>query len=524
MSVHVDRLIDALSSPAIYPHAPESVEIIQTHISVIFLAGSFVYKVKKPVDFGFLDFTTLEKRTHFCNREVVLNSRFSEGIYLDVVSIHEDADGINLEGRGERIEAAVLMNRIPQDRVLLNMLEEDRVEPDMMDRLAERVAYFHGQAETGPEITGFGSVEVITQNIRENYDQTTPYAGLTLDAATHDKIFEKSRDFIQAHKDLFRRRMLEGRIRDCHGDLHLDHVLMLDRIMLFDCIEFNDRFRYGDTAADLAFLLMDLDFKGYPAFAERTAGTYANASDDDGILDLLPFYKSYRAAVRGKVLGFELNEPEISEEEKKTARETARAYFDLALAYLSPSPTPALIITVGLTGTGKSFVSRKLGKRLGVQPIRSDAVRKKIYGVPQDEHRLDKFGEGIYKPNATERTYEALVESARRSLAAGESVIVDASFIRSKHRDRCRRLVEELNSRFVIIEVRCPEETARMRLRKRTEGAVDPSEGSWEIYVRQRTQADPIRADEEEFRRCWDSTTDVNHFLAPLVRDLIAGR
>lgn len=520
MSRQLERLIQALSDPAVYPHCPDSVQVVQTHISVVFIAGTLVYKVKKPLNFGFLDFTTLEKRRHFCNQEVILNSRFSEGIYLGVISICEGPHGINLEGQGEEIESAVLMRHIPEERLLIQMLHEDKVTPEILDRLADRIAAFHSRAATGPEIASFGSMEVIYHNLTENFHQARPYIGRTIDAQTHQAISSHSLDFLRAHEDLITDRMKRGYVRDCHGDLHVDHVVILDGIMLIDCIEFNDRFRYCDTASDLGFLLMDLDFLGYPALGKRIAERYAASAGDEHILKLLGFYKSYRAFVRGKVLGFTLDEPEVTSEEKESATETARQYFQLSLACLQPPPPPVLVITTGLTGSGKSFVADRLGKRLGIAPLRSDVLRKEIHGLGTTEHRLDKFGEGIYTPKATEQTYRLLLEKARRAVERGESVILDASFMRFQDRMDAGKTARRAGARFRIIECIAPHEVLRQRLEARMADPREPSDGRWEIFQEQRERFEPIRPEEREDSRTWDSTTDVNTFLASFVREL----
>jgi aminoglycoside phosphotransferase family enzyme/predicted kinase len=520
MSTYLDRLIGSLSDPEAYPHRPDSVQVVQTHISVVFIAGELVYKIKKPVSFGFLDFTTSEKRKYFCQREVDLNSRFSEGVYLGVVPIHEGPSGINLFGRGREIDYAVLMKRLPDDRTLTNMLDRDEVTPDIVGRVAARVARLHAQAPTDPHIASYGSLEVIAQNVKENFDQTAPYIGRTIDEATYEEISRVSMEFLGAHKKLLRRRVRTGFIRDCHGDLHLDHVIILNGIILIDCIEFNDRFRYGDTASDLGFLLMDFDFQGYPGYARQAAADYVTTSGDEEIERVLGFYKSYRAFVRGKVEGFTLDEPEVSRDKKELARSVARHYFDLSRALLSPPP-PALVITTGLTGTGKSHIAALLGKRLGIDPVRSDVVRKRLYRVDPSEHRLDKYASGIYRANATERTYEALLEEAERSLSDGRSAILDASFIRRTDRVRAHELAARFGARFYIIDCTCPDDVARHRLLERMSRGNDPSDGRWDIFLKQKQMFESLAPDETAYRRPWDSATDPNAFLKRIVRELI---
>lgn len=521
MSEPLEKLIRAMSAPSFYPHGPNEVEVIQTHISVVFIAGDLVYKIKKPVNFGFLDFTTLEKRKYFCNQEVLLNSRFSAGIYLDVVPIFENCNKPTLKEEGKVIDYAVLMRRIPENRLMINLLDQDEITGEMLDRVADRLAYFHSQAVTTDSIASFGSIKVIQQNLMENFEQTQSYVGRTIEASTHEAVRALSFDFLDARRELFEQRMKSGFIRDCHGDLHVDHVVILEEIMLCDCIEFNDRFRYGDTASDLSFLLMDLDYRGFPAFSKRIASRYAETSGDSGLLELIDFYKSYRAFVRGKVVSFRLDEPEISEPEKESAQMAAGNYFLLSLASLSPPQPPTLIIMSGLTGTGKSYLAASLGKRLGIQTFRSDVIRKELFNVPKGEHRLDKYGEGIYTANATEMTYMALLEKARRCLGKGESVILDASFMRYRDRDRARMTALQSKARFRLIEcVSSSEDAIRERLQERLQSRQDPSDGRWETFLQQKNVYERIREDERTNRRLWDSTTDANAFLAPFVREL----
>ena len=519
--VRLEALIRGMSDPAVYPHKPKSVQVIQTHISVVFLAGEFVYKVKKPLNLGFLDFTTLEQRRYFCEQEVKLNSRFSAGIYHGVVDICESQSGLNFSGQGPTIEVAVLMSRIPEDRIMTNMLKKDLITTDVLDRLADRIAYFHSHATGGPGIAGFGSTEVIYRNVSENFDQALPFVGRTIDQNTYGQISQLCPDFIVAHSDLFLRRMRGGFIRDCHGDLHVDHVVILDDIMLLDCIEFNDRFRYGDTAADLAFLLMDLDFQGYPAFAKHLAERYARTSGDAELLKLLSFYQSYRAFVRGKVLGFELDESEISDAERQTAVSAANDYFRLSLSYFKPPPPPALVVMCGLMATGKSFIARKLARRLGFALLRSDEIRKDLHGVERSQRRLDMYREGIYTANATERTYEAIFSAAAKSLAQGGSIILDASFMSYEHRRRARELARDAKALFRLIECFAPEEVIKERLKARLEQKDEPSDARREIFDSQKAAFQPIRPDEESEHRLWDSTEDPDIFLVSLVKELM---
>jgi len=517
----LQRIIQAMSLPDFYPHKPGSVEVIQTHISVVFIAGDLVYKIKKPVNFGFLNFSSLSKRRHYCHQEVVLNSRFSEGVYQGVVSIYRDEGRFNLEARGEEIEVAVLMRRIPEDRIMINMLEQDLVTLDMLDQLAQRLSELHRKARTSSTIASYGSIPVIYQNVRENFAQTERFIPETISKRRYEEIASLSYGFLADHADLFSKRVQQGFIRDCHGDLRLDHVVFGEKIMLIDCIEFNDRFRFGDIASDLSFLLMDLDDKAYPGFSRRIQEQYAAVSRDPDIVKLLPFYKSYRAFVRGKVHSFALEEPEISQEDRADHAERAKNYFRLSSTYLNPAPPPALIITFGFTGVGKSYIAAKAAQRLGTQVIRSDALRKRFLGLSETEQRLDKYGTGIYTATTTESIYQTMFQEAEQHLKRGDSIILDASFLKGSHRRQAADIARRCGAVFLIIHCVAATEVVRQRLEKRMREKTDLSDGRWEIYVRQQEGFDAIQESEMPHVRRWDSGRNPKNFLEALVKELM---
>jgi aminoglycoside phosphotransferase family enzyme/predicted kinase len=524
MSARLERIIESLSKPGCYPHAPSSVEVIQTHISVIFIAGDLVYKVKKPLDLGFLDFSSTETRRVFCQREVELNSRFAPGWYLGVVWIFEDENGFNLAGHGREAEPAVLMKRIPLEYGMPALLSRELVTPSMLDRLSARIAEIHRNAPTGPHISRFGARKVIAQNIRENFNQTERFVGRTLDGETRRTVLDLSLGFLKTHSDLFLRRVDRGFIRDCHGDLHLEHVVILNGIILFDCIEFNDRFRYGDTASDIAFLLMDLDYGGFPAYAARLSEGYADCAQDEECLALFPFYKAYRAYIRGKVASFTLDEPEVTESTKNAETHEAGDYFHLAASYLRPALPPALFLTTGFTGAGKSFLATRLSDRLGVEVFRSDVMRKELFSVAPAAHRLDKYGEGIYTSKASARTYRALLDAAETSLRGGKSVILDAAFLRREAREAAYLVAKAVGARTYVLECACPEGVARTRLEARANQPDEPSDGRWEVYVAQRAEYEPPGPDEEGVMRRWDSTTEHGPFLREIAFEVLTGK
>jgi len=318
--------------PQAYDEEPGQIELIQTHISFVFLTRNFVYKVKKAVDLGFLDFTTLEKRRFFCKKELELNRRLCKDMYLEVVPINR-SDIIKIKGKGEAIEYAVKMKRLPQEKMMNRLLEEKKVDNKLIDRIAKIIAEFHSRAETNRRISRFGSLEIIETNWKENFDQTREFVGTTLSRENFKLARERIDDFMKRNESLFEKRIAEGRVRDCHGDIHSGNIFVTDGIYIFDAIEFNDRFRYSDITSDIAFLTMDLDFKARTDLSNFLVERYVQYSEDQGLTELLPFYKCYRAYVRGKVTSFELKDPNVGGEEKLAALEEAKAYFQLANTY-----------------------------------------------------------------------------------------------------------------------------------------------------------------------------------------------
>lgn len=328
-------LIEDLSAPANLPDETGVVRVIQTHISIVFVGDAYVYKIKKPADFGFLDFTTLEKRRHYCSQEIRLNGRLSKGIYLDVRPVRL------LEGRhtlansdGEIVEYAVRMRRIPDEALMKSVFDRGMLTGNHLAGIAGVLAGFHLRGERSEEIERFGRPEVFRVNTDENFRQVEKYVGLTVDRAVFEAVREWTDSFYRTHAALFGERIKAGRVRDCHGDLHMEHVCIMDGYPIIDCIEFNDRFRYSDTLADAAFLLMDLEYWGGSDIAGRLWHFYKGVAGEGDVEELLSFYKVYRAFVRGKVNSFQVDDPRIREMEKEEAIRRASRYFNLAASYI----------------------------------------------------------------------------------------------------------------------------------------------------------------------------------------------
>ena len=520
-------LVSALQIPEIYPDHPAKVDFVQTHVSAIFLTGEHAYKVKKPVDFGFLDFSTLEKRKFYCEQEVVLNRRLCSEIYLGVVEIRLHQGRISLgEGPGAIVEYAVFMKQLPQDCMMERRLSRGEITPALLDKIAAKIAHFHAQAESNSEIASFGTIDTIRHNLEENFSQTEKYIGLSLAAEIFREIQEDTYRFMQKHLSLFNRRISEGRIRDCHGDLHLQHICLTEEIFIFDCIEFNRRFRYSDVAADIAFLLMDLDFHGFSLLSADLGARYLRTSRDWSLFLLLDFYKSYRAYVRGKVLSFRFDDPAIAKAEKGSALEEARVYFRWAHHYAGRLNRPALLITCGLMGTGKSTIAQALSEALGWPRLSSDALRKELASLSPREHRYEKFQQGLYSPAFSRKTYEALFERARNILDRGFSLIIDASFKKQRDRREAWLLAHQAGADFLLIECQVPEGEAQRRLALRLSDPNEPSDGRWELFGAQREVFEKVEEIGPDFHLTLRTEGSVEDCLGAIFQHLLrkAGR
>lgn len=480
------RLIDALSRPEAYPEPVAAVEVRHTHISVVFLAGTHAYKVRKPVALGFLDFSTLAKRRKDCDEEVRLNRRLAPSVYQGVVPITEDGGGVRLGGTGEVVEWAVQMERLPEEATLERWLQRGDVPDGLVATLARRVAGFHARAERDARIARFGRFEVVAANARENFTQAAPQVGTTLSGAVRDRLAARTEAALARLRPVIESRAARGIPCDTHGDLHLDHVYVFpDRpppadLLIIDCIEFNERFRFADPIADLAFLVMDLAFHGRRDLARLLTQVYFETADDAEGQALVPFYTAYRAAVRGKVEGFELTEQEIPEAERSAALTRARAHWLLALHELEePGRRPCLVLLGGLPGTGKSTLGRGLAERAGFRVLRTDVLRKELAGLAAHATTPAPFRQGIYTPAWTERTYTECLRRAEALLFEGERVLIDASFAVDSWRQVFLQAAQRLGVPGLLLLCQAAPETVRQRLQARHG---DASDADWAVY------------------------------------------
>ncbi len=485
----LEELAGALRRPEAYPHGVDRVEMRQTQMSLLFFAGDFVYKVKKPVNLGYLDYSTLARRKSLCEQEVLLNRRLCPDMYLGVVPITLWNGQPRVEGSGDPVEYAVKMRRLPQARMLDRLLGEGLVTPAMIEKVAGRVARFHAAAAATPEIALFGSVDTVKGNSDENFAQTRPYIGRTITDSTHALLERYCSGYLDFRQALLAQRVTDGHIRDCHGDLHAAHVCMTDDVCIYDCIEFNDRFRYGDVASEVAFLAMDLDRFRRNDLSRLFVDAYVQYSSDTGVRELLPFYACYRAMVRGKVEGFKLNDPLIPQEERNAARWLARTYFEMARRYASGSGL--LIVMSGVTGSGKSTVAQRLGELLAGTVFSSDIVRKQLAGLRPEQHVYEPFGVGIYSAEWTSKTYDELLRLAEPVLTAGGCAILDASFLRNVERTRAATMALRAKAPMLLIECTAPRQVILERLATR-ESSGGVSDGRPEILEGQLARSEPV--------------------------------
>lgn len=480
------HLIEALSDAIAYSHPVEKIQVHHTHISVVFLAGPFAYKVKKPVNLGFLDFSTLEKRLHFCEEEVRLNRRLAPQVYLGVVPVVETGKALQVEVEGEVVEWAVKMQRLPDGATLLQRLGRGEVGVQLVESLAQRIASFHRGAEANERIAVFGRFEAVTRIVLDIFAQAAAQVGTTVSGAVFGRVQALAEESLARLRPLIEARAARGVPRDCHGDLHLDHVYYFPDqgppadLVIIDCIEFNERFRFIDPVADMAFPAMDLAFHGRKDLARTFADDYFRTSNDEEGRALLPLYTAYRATVRGMVEGLELAEKEVPEAERSAALNKAQAHWLLAIGELeTPGRRPCLVLIGGLPGTGKSTLAQGLAKRANFHVIRSDLMRKELAGLSAQNSARSPFEGGIYAAGWTERTYAECLRRAEKLLFEGNRVIVDAGFGEEKRRRAFLEAAARLAVPAIFFVCQANPEVVRRRLECRRG---DASDADWSIY------------------------------------------
>lgn len=459
-------------------------ERIDTHISWVFVGSRDVYKLKKPVDFGFLDFTTDARRKAACEAEVQLNRRLSPDVYLGVVPVTEGPDGPVIDGEGEPVQWAVHMKCLPEHDRADVRLADGRLSRAQVAALARKVAAFHEQCRADAQTARFGSTETILQNVEENFAQTKTSLGHYLSAAEAQEVEAFQRDFVRDHADTLQARIDAGRIRDGHGDLRLEHMY-LDadgEIAIIDCIEFNDRFRYADVCADAAFAAMDFSRLGHVELSEQFLASYARAADDFDLYTVVDFYESYRAYVRGKIAAFVAEDDSLPLAARQKAEAEARRDFRLAVASDRRSLlSPTLVAVGGIIATGKSTIAQAVGADLSAPIVDADRTRKAMLGVKPTQPVRTGAWSGAYDPSFTDDVYAEVLRRAEVVLASGRPVIVDASFRSRAFRQQAKALAERRGVAFRFVECRADPEVCRARLRERAKGQ-PVSDGRLEIF------------------------------------------
>ncbi len=476
-------IISAMLEPSFYRRTPIKVEHVETHISHLLFTDDLVYKIKKPVRFSFLDYSTLARRRYFLHEELRLNQRLAPSVYLGVLPISLGAKGWELGSDINPVEYTLVMRRLPARRMLDYLLERDQVTSSMMRSLAEALVPFHAQAPTGDKIDIYGHPKYIRRIWRENLSDIRPFVGELVDLENFEHVREFGEGFISKHSDLFEKRMFDGRIREGHGDLRCEHVCFApEGIQIFDCIEFSPKLRCCDIASELAFLVMDMEFRGAASLAQEFLMRYSELVEDREVSLLLPFYKCHRALVRGKVESLRPN----------GASALASRYFEYASRVTWEAFKPFLVMICGLTGSGKSTLARELNRHLGLTIINSDSTRKALAGFSSRQAAL-AYGAGIYSPSMTEKTYAKMLEETKSLILKGEGAILDATFQHSSHRKAFFDLAEKHKVPVAMIHCRSAEKLIQKRLARRAAEGRDLSDGRWEIYLLQKAAFEPIQ-------------------------------
>jgi len=496
------NIFEYLQKPELYGNDNKKAEIIQTHISFVVLTDKYVYKIKKPVDFGFLDFSTLEKRKFFCEEEIRLNKRLCPEIYLEIVTLNYLDDKLSINGPGKIVDYAVKMKQFSQDNIMTSKLKQGEIDVDDIDKMVDILVEFYNKSDRNPEIDKFGTMELIKNNTDENFEQTKDVKDITIPQHIFNFIKMATNDFLDKKQQVLNQRIENGYIRDCHGDLHSGNIVVDEDVCIFDCIEFNTRFRYSDVACDLAYLCMDLDYLGYPYLSSYFINRYIEKSNDPGIVEVINFYKCYRAYVRAKVLGFRLNDPNISQEDKEEVTKTAASYFRLAYYYARlfektlKKTKPVLFITTGLTGTGKTTIAKKFSIDYNAEIMSTDMMRKQVAGIDVYERHHDEYNTGLYSPERMKKTYELIFKKADDILKQGHNLILDGTFKTRELRDKAYEIADKNNAEHMTLYCDCPEEKVKKYLNNRVKKQ-SISDGRWEIYVKQKASFEPISDDEK---------------------------
>lgn len=487
------RMAERLREPDRYPHAVSEVVVVETHISTVMLTDDYAYKLKKPLDLGFLDFTTLDQRRHACDEELRLNRRLAPELYLQRIAVTGTPDDPAIGGDGALLDWAVQMQRFDDSRLYDRLLEQDRLQGDDLEAVAAQVGPFHEAAAVATPDTDWGTPEAVAAPARDNIAALREQLGAD---ARLEHLAGWTDERLAALDPVFRQRRADERIRECHGDLHLGNIVDVDgRPVIFDGIEFAPELRWIDVINEAAFLAMDLQSRRRPDLAARFLSAYLEATGDYGGAVLLPFYRAYRALVRAKISGLRANDTGADASTRDEARRQRNQYLEEAEAE-TQLPTPRLVLMHGLSGSGKSTVARELVERLAAIRVRSDVERKRLQGLDADARTGAGIGQGPYDRTTSERTYRRLEELAGQLLQAGCSVVVDAASLRRDERERFRALADVAGIPFTLVACEAPESVLRERIQARQQAGRDPSEADTAVLDHQLHTAEFPDSDE----------------------------
>ena len=495
------RLIERLCAEHAFPHPVQTCEILETHISYVVLTGEFAYKFKKPVNLGFLNFTDPVKREYYLQEEQRLNDSLSPGWYLGLVPVTGDAQHPALDGKGPLLEYALKMRQFPTRQRLDLVADEGKLRCKHIDTLAKTIAHFHQSTPAAQEDTRFGDMADIIHPVLENFSQLTP---LIDDEEGQHRLQEirawTEKSMLMLQTD-FQQRRIDGWIRECHGDLHLGNIaLNQDKVLLFDRLEFSESLRWIDTMNDVAFLLMDLEQRGYRNFAMRFLNRYLEITGDYLGLGVLCFYAVYRAMVRAKVAMIKAKQLEKLGEDPHQEQQRCMHYLETAQRYTHPREITPLIITYGLSGSGKSWVSEQLSEKLGALRVRSDVERKRMFQLKGTDKVPSPVGQGMYKPNITRETYRRLHAAGYMILDAGCPVILDATFLDQENRDMMRKLAKSCRVPYIILDIQAPTDIMRERIGQRSMDNENTSDAGIEILEHQLANQQTLSAEEQPYR------------------------
>tara|TARA_R110002073_G_scaffold322992_1_gene499924 strand:+ start:820 stop:2388 length:1569 start_codon:yes stop_codon:yes gene_type:complete len=492
-----NSLILALQNPDRYDHPVSHFQVIETHISWVLLTGNYAYKIKKPVNLGFLNFSSLAKRHHYCLRELALNRRLAPQIYLDVVAIGGNPESPVL-GAEPSIEYAVKMRQFPQSARLDAVLASGALKPEHIDQLADHIAAFHGQVEIAVKDSLYGNPATVLESIEGNFQQIFPLLSEQNDITQLEALKNWS---LVKHTQLLpqiNQRKTAGFVRNCHGDMHLANIALLDKkIIIFDCIEFSESLRWIDVISEIAFITMDLIDRGHPNYAARLLDRYLQRSGDYGGLAVFQFYHVHRALVRAKVAIIRIHQRLRSKHEKQLAFKQYREYVALAEKFTHSHPQ-TLFITHGVSGSGKTTHTQPLLEKLNLIHLRSDVERKRLFGLKIEEQTDPTMISKVYSADVSQRTYHHLLTTAKQVCQHGFSVIIDATFLKQAHRQPFQALAKELNIPFVILHFHAEEQHLHQWIKKRAETGTDASEATIEVLQHQLTILEPLSENEAD--------------------------